>query len=158
MFRVQDGIVIEAEIQVVSQPNYQIKPILQRLGPPSEVWMWAIPEPFQGSLPTRFRLYFPEQGILLLYGTGGVRIDEEVNVCFDRRGGAILRLWNPAIWDTEGTKGFVERANDSSALTLEGDRPIEDVSNWNAEQFYTILTDPTRSDCLQTPADLWPAQ
>jgi hypothetical protein len=157
LFRVQDSIVIEAEVQVRSQPKYQIASILQQLGPPSEVWMWAIPEPYEGVLPTRFRLYFPEQGILVLYGTGGVRIGDEVNVCFDRRGGAILRLWDPVIWDPDGTKGFIERANDSSELTLEGDHPIEEVSNWDTEQFYTVLTDPEGLDCLRTPADLWPA-
>jgi hypothetical protein len=157
MFLAQDGIIIEAEVQVRSQPDYQIEPILQRFGQPSEVWMWTIPEPYEGILPTRFRLYFPEQGILVLYGTGGVRIGDEVNVCFDRRGGAILLLWDPEIWDPDGTKGLIERANDSSELTLEGDHPIEEVSNWNAEQFYTVLTDPTRSDCLLTPSELWPA-
>lgn len=155
LFRIQDGIVTEAEIQLRSQPDYQIVPILERLGPPSEVWMWTIPEPYEGILPVRFRLYFPEQGILILYGTNAVKSDDAVRVCFNERGSVTMRLWEPVIWDPQGDKGFVERANDSSELTLEGDKPIDDVSNWDTEQFYTVLTDATHSECLETPSNLW---
>ena len=158
LFRVQDSIIIEAEIQVVRQPKYQIEPILQQLRVPSEVWMWTIPEPYEDVLPADFLLYFPEKGVLIGYITGAMRMGDAVNVCFDRRGGVTMRLWDPSIWDPDGTKGFVERANESSELRLDRDfYPIEEVSNWSVEQFYTVLTDPTRSDCLQTPSDIWPA-
>ena len=119
--------------------------------------MWTIPEPREGILPSRFRLYFPERGVFVLYATGGVKNGDVVNVCFDGPGGVILLLWNPAIWDPDSTKGIVDRSNEGgSAFTLEG-YPIEEVSNWDTEQFYTILTDPTRSECLETPSDLWAA-
>lgn len=157
LFRVQDGKVIEAEIQLRSLPDYQIVPILQRLGQPSEVWMWTIPEPYEGILPAHFRLYFPEQGILVFYGTGAEKSGDEVKVCFNGLGSATIRLWDPIIWDPIGEKGFVERANDTSELILEGDRPIEEVSNWDTEQFYTILRDDSHSQCLQTPSNLWPS-
>jgi len=58
-FRTQDGVLIEALIDL-SDPSYHIVPLLQRLGQPSEIWMWTIPEPYEGILPSRFRLYFPE--------------------------------------------------------------------------------------------------
>jgi len=77
-------------------------------------------------------------------------------VCFDKSGGATLLLWNPSVWDPDGTKSIVDRANEGgTAFTLEG-FPIEEVSNWDTTQFYTILTDPTRSECLETPSNLWP--
>jgi hypothetical protein len=154
-FVAQDDIIIDIEIQLKSRPEYQINPILERLGQPSEVWMWTIPEPREGILPSRFRLYFPEQGVLVGYATGGMKIDDAVNVCFDERGGATILLWDPAVWNPNGDKGFIERTNESSELTLEGDRSIDEVSNWDAEQFYIILTDPTRSECLETPSNLW---
>jgi hypothetical protein len=158
IFLAQDGIVIEAEAQVRRQPNYQIEPILHQFGQPAEVWMWTIPDVYEGILPASFRLYYPEQGVLVAYAVEGVRVDNTVQVCFDKLGSVILGLWVPSIWDPDDTKGFVERANESSELGLDRDfYPIEEVSNWNAEQFSTILTDPTRSDCLQTPSDLWPA-
>jgi hypothetical protein len=154
-FYTQNKVVIEAEIQIHTQPDYQIKPILEQLGPPSEVWMWTISEPYEGSLPARFRLYYPEQGVFVGYAIGGMKIGDVVNICFDEMGGAALLLWDPTIWDPVGTKGIVDRANvGSSVSTLEG-FPIDEVSNWDVEQFYTILTDPTRSECLETPSNLW---
>lgn len=156
MFLAQDGIVIEVEAQVRRQPDYQIEPLLQRLGQPSEIWMWTIPDVYEGSLPVSFRLYYPEQGVLVAYAVGGVRVDDTVQVCFDGLGSVILGLWDPSIWDPAGTKGFVERANETSELGLDRDfYPIEEVSNWDVEQFYTILTDPTHSECLETPSNLW---
>lgn len=155
MFRAQDGIIIEAEIEIVWDPNYQIEPILQRLGQPPEVWMWTIPEPYEGVLPARFRLYFPEQGVLIGYGTGAVKMDDAINVCFDEDGGVVMLLWDPDIWNPTGDKGFIERTNESSELTLEGHQSIEGVSNWDVEEFYTILSASTHSECLQTPSNLW---
>jgi hypothetical protein len=156
LFRIQDGIVIEVEVQVRRQPNYQIEPILQRLGQPAEIWVWTIPDVYDGILPASFRLYYPEQGILIAYAVAGIKIDNDVQICFDRLGSVILRLWNPSIWDPDGIKGFVERANESSELGLDrGFYPIEEVSNWDVRQFYTILTTLAHSECLETPSNLW---
>lgn len=159
-FIAQDGIVIEAEIEANYAPEYQITPILQQLGQPSEIWMSTIPEPYYGLLPARFRLYFPEQGVLVLYGTGGVRAEDTVNVCFDGfdgREGSILYLWNPAIWDPDGNKTLAERANGTGSALIPEGYPINEVSNWNVEDFYTVLVNPTHTECLETPASLWPS-
>lgn len=158
MFLAQDGIVIEVEAQVRRQPNYQIEPLLQQLGQPAEIWVWTIPESYEGILPASFRLYYPEQGVLIAYAVAGSRVNDAVQVCFDGMGSVILGLWDPSIWDPDGTKGFVERANETSELGLDRDfYPIEEVSNWTVGQFYTILTDPSHSECLETPSNLWPS-
>ena len=155
LFRVQDKIIIEAEIEVIYNPSYQLKQFLQELGQPSEVWLRTIPNTYEGVLPVSLRLFFPDQGILVSYAVFGERIDDSIRVCFDERGGAIFRLWESTIWNPDGDKGFIERANESSELTLEGHRPIDEVSNWDVGQFYTILADPTRTECLETPSNLW---
>ncbi len=155
IFRAQDGIFTEAEIALNVQPDYQIRPILQRLGQPEEVWMWTIPKPFQGILPARFRLYFPEQGVFVIYATPGRKINDSVEICFDEPGGVSILLWDPGTWDPGGTKDIIDRANESSSIfALEG-FPIEEVSNWNTEQFYAALTNPNNSECLQTFSNLW---
>lgn len=154
-FVAQNDVVIEAEIELESNPNYQIESILQRLGLPSEVWMWTIPDPYQGVLPADFLLYFPKQGVLVGYRTNAIKMEDAVNVCFDGRGGATILLWNPTVWNPDGNKGFIERASESSELTLGGHRPIDEVSNWDVDQFYTVLSDPAHSACLETPSNLW---
>lgn len=159
IFFAQDGIVMEAEIAVKDAPEYRITPILQRLGRPSEIWMWTVQDMYYGILPAVFRLYFPEQGVFVVYGTGGVRVNDTVNVCFDgyEREGATLHLWNPSIWDPGGNKDLAERADGSSGGLISEGYPIDEVSNWDVEDFYTILVNPTHTECLETPANLWPA-
>lgn len=83
-------------------------------------------------------------------------MDEAVQVCFDGPGGTTLLLWDPAIWDPDGTKSINDRSDEGgTAFTLEG-HPIGEVSNWDVEQFYAVLNDPTGSECLKTPSNLWP--
>jgi hypothetical protein len=155
-FVAQDSIVIEAEIQVWYDLNYQIEPLLQQLEQPSELWMWTIPDAYEGVLPANFLLYFPESGVLAGYAVFAERVDDVVRACFDERGATALRLWDPTVWDPAGDKGLVERANESgSTFSLDGYFPIEEASNWDAGQFYSVLTDPNRTECLQTPSSLW---
>lgn len=150
MFHAQNDILTEAEIQLNILPNYQIEPILKQLGQPSEIWMWTIPESFEGFLPADFLLYFPEHGVLIGYQTDATKDESFINVCFDKQGAGTLFLWDP-----NDDKEFAERANESSELTLEGHRPLAEVSNWDIKKFYTVLTDPAHTECLETPSELW---
>lgn len=159
-FFAQRGVVIEVETTTNYEPEYQIAPILQQLGQPAEISMWTVPDVYEGILPAIFRFYFPEKGVMVVYGTGGVRVNDTVNICFDGfdgREGAILHLWNPSIWNPEGNKGIAERADGSSAGLISEVYPIDEVSNWDVEAFYTILANPAHTECLETPANLWPA-
>lgn len=160
IFFAQGDVVIEAEITANYEPEYRITPILQQLGQPAEIWMRTVPDIYEGILPAVFRLYFPEKGVFVVYGTGGVRVNDTVNICFDGfdgREGAILHLWNPSIWDPEGNKGIEERADGSSGGLISEGYPIDEVSNWDVEQFYNVLVNPTHTECLETPANLWPS-
>jgi hypothetical protein len=156
-FIAQNDVVIEAEIEVIYDQSYQIESLLQQLGQPSEIWLRTIPDTYEGVLPVSLRLFFPENGVLVSYAIFGERTGDVIQACFDHEGGAIVLLWDPIIWDINGNKGFIERTNESSELTLEGHRPLVEVSNWDVEQFYAILTDPTHSECLETPSELWSA-
>ena len=160
VYVVKSPIVMEAEITANYEPEYRITPILQQLGQPAEIWMRTVPDIYEGILPAVFRLYFPEKGVFVVYGTGGVRVNDTVNICFDGfdgREGAILHLCNPSIWDPEGNKGLAERADGSSGGLISEGYPIDEVSNWGVQDFYTILVNPTHTECLETPANLWPA-
>lgn len=158
LFLTQDGVVVEAEIQLKHHPDYQIEAMLKRFGQPADIWMWTIPEPVDGwGLPMRFHLYFPNKGILAGYATGGELIDDTVNGCFNSRGGISIRIWDPTIWDPTDEKGIEDRAQVSSSLRIDDSHPIEEVSNWDVEQFYNALIDPNHAECLETPSNLWPS-
>lgn len=155
-FVAQDNVLVESQIQLSNQPSYQIESILQLLGKPSDIWMWTIPEPYEDKLPADFILYFPNHGVLLGYRTGSIKSNEYVKVCFDKVGGATIDLWNPSIWDPNGNKDILERANQTgSAFRLDGYYPVDEVSNWDVEQFYTVLSNSTHTECLETPSNLW---
>jgi len=155
MFTILNGILIEAEIQVRKYENFTPISLMAQLGQPSEVWLWTIPEPYQGILPASFRFYFPEQGVLSAYREPVRNAGENVEVCFNADGGSILLLWNSNIWNPDGSKDFTERANASSELTLEGHQPISEVSNWDEETLYTNLLNPNSTECLETPSNMW---
>ncbi len=154
-FRGQNGVVLEAEIQVHKYENFTPLSLMEQFGQPSEVWLWTIPEPYQGLLPAYFRFFFPEKGILSAYAESGERVGGNVEICFNGDGGSILLLWNPDIWNPDGSKDFTERANASAELTLWENQPISEVSNWDEEELYTNLLNPGSTECLQTPSDLW---
>lgn len=155
-FRGQNGIVLEAEIQVHKYENFTPFALMRQFGKPTEVWLWTIPEPYQGLLPASFRFYFPDQGILSAYPEAASNTEDDyVKVCYDGDGGSILLLWNPDIWNPDGSKDFTERANASAELTLEGYQPISEVSNWDEEDLYNNLLNPNSTECLLTPSNLW---
>lgn len=154
-FRGQNGVVLEAEIQVRKYENFTPISLMTQFGQPSEVWLWTIPKPYQGLLPASFRFYFLEQGILTAYAESARNVGENVEVCFNGDGGSILLLWSPTIWNPDGSKDFTERANASAELTLEGHQPISEVSNWDEEALYTNLLNPNSAECLKTPSNQW---
>ncbi|MCB8941973.1 MAG: hypothetical protein H6655_26435 [Ardenticatenaceae bacterium] len=155
VFVFSNDILMEAEIEAVFYRNLNPLALMEEFGQPVEVWLWTIPEPFEGVIPASFRFYFPDEGILSSYAEWAENVEENVEVCFSGDGGTILLLWNPDIWDPDGTKNFAERANTSSELTLEGHQPINQVSNWDEEALYTNLLNPNSTECLLTPSNLW---
>jgi hypothetical protein len=155
-FLAQDGVVIEAMIELDWHPYYQIEPLLGRLGQPDEIWLRTIPNFREGVLPMYFLLFYPEKGVLISYAIDGERDDYHVRGCFNGLGGVILWLWEPLIWDPNGDKGFLERTDRGVYSLADGYQPIEEVSNWDAEHFHYVLSDPGHTECLETPAELWP--
>ncbi|MCA9900461.1 MAG: hypothetical protein H6654_04280 [Ardenticatenaceae bacterium] len=155
-FVAQNNILIEAEVQLIKQPSYQIESILRRLGQPSEIWMSTIPEPYLEQLPADFLLYFSKLGVIAGYRTSGEKVNDTISVCFNNTGGGTLHLWDPNIWDPNNSKGIVERTNQASSIfNLDGYHPIEEVSNWDVESFYTMLSNDGHIECLETPSELW---
>lgn len=155
-FVAQDGVVIEAMIEIDRHPDYQIEPLLNRLGQPHEIWLRTLPNFREGILPMYFLLFYPDKGVLISYAMDGERDNNHVLGCFNGLGGVAVRLWDPLIWDPDGDKGFLDRTERGDFSLAEGYLPIEEVSNWDAERFYIVLSDPGHTECLETPAGLWP--
>jgi hypothetical protein len=155
MLTILNGMLVEAEIQVRKYENFTPLSLMEEFGQPSEIWLWTIPEPFEGVLPADFLIYFPDDGILTGYRELANNIGGKVEICLNGDGGSTLLLWSPTIWDLFREKGFAERANASSELTLEGHKPIREVSNWDEIALYTNVIDPNSTECLETPSNLW---
>ncbi|HSH04547.1 MAG TPA: hypothetical protein VLL52_18700 [Anaerolineae bacterium] len=152
IYRTQNNIIQEIEAQIGRKDNYQLKPLLQTLGQPADVWLWTIPNSWQDLHPARLLVYFPEKGVLLSYSILAERKNENIHLCFNQSGDANILLWSP----DKSYETIEERAQSSSELTIEENmRPIEEISSWHVAKFYETIIN-NQSDCLQTPAELWP--
>lgn len=155
-FRGRDNVLLESEIQVKKYENFTPLSLMTRFGQPSEVWLWTIPEPFEGVLPADFLMYFPEHGILAGYRELASNSEENVEVCLNGTGSSSLLVWEPSIWDPNGELSFIDRAKASSELSLiTGQQRIEEVSNWDEATLYANVLDSASTDCLLTPSNLW---
>ncbi|HSH05213.1 MAG TPA: hypothetical protein VLL52_22045 [Anaerolineae bacterium] len=152
-----ETIIHEMEIQIDQGDQYRIIPMLETWGEPTDIWLWTIPNSREGSHPARLRIYYPNHGILAAYSLEVTTIDDQVHICFDQIENITFLLWDPAIWDPEGTKTFTDRANESGALKIEDNmRPITEVTDWDVQTFYEVATNVTATECMLTPAELWP--
>ncbi|MEM9774918.1 MAG: hypothetical protein AAF902_10075 [Chloroflexota bacterium] len=155
IYAMNENIVTNIEVNAGFAPNYQIKPLIERLGPPSEILLWTFSDSYEGLLPAYFQLYFPEKSVIVAYTISGDTSNEETNkICFDQEGETLLFLWSEIAEDI----GFIERSAQSIRLRdLSEFKAIQDISSWDVDQFVENVTDPSNDLCLETPTNLWKA-
>jgi hypothetical protein len=160
-FLAEDGIVVKANIIIGQHSYYQLEPLLQRFGSPAEVWMRTISDYEEdGRVPFIYTLYYPEHGILLDTGhfSAGAGTDTNMLVdCFEREDSLRIVMWDVASLDPAHEQFILD--NSIGLPETQGEyvqRPIAEVSNWNTDMFFTVLSDPSRTDCLETLSEIWP--
>ncbi|MCB0017961.1 MAG: hypothetical protein KDE09_09245 [Anaerolineales bacterium] len=154
-----DDVVSSIYIDAGRTPQYQIGSVLAQLGAPSETWIWTYPEPaFDGQITMSFVMFFPQKGTIAYYELPVVRQDDNVEACFDTEGLSIFYFWLPEELNPFGELSLKELVHPNSIFNVELSHPIQDVSNWDVNQFYSTLVDPNHTDCLETPADIWPSR
>ncbi len=127
--------------------RYMLPQLLATHGQPAEVRLRTFSSvPDGDELPFFLMLFYPHQGILVMYSGFTYERDGQIPVCPQQTGG-VLWLWSPER----------EMAFEDFVPVEEGPeyRSLEEATGWSIEQFYQTFVDPTNQTCLKTPADMW---
>jgi len=133
--------------------KYQIHSLLQTYGVPSSIWIKTYREDYrlpQNTVPFLVALFYRDKGILAVFGEA----DGQVSGSTIR--GCIVGTANLTLWSPNQNLTF----EDISAPKKWGDpiMPLEDVTDINTEDFYNRFKSGKSLPCIDTPAELWPAQ
>lgn len=139
--------------------RYQLHQILGLLGLPKQIFISAQQSaPVPQLPPARLVLDYSDVGIWVSYGYIPTQIGENLVICpqtslgkvspYNDIGGS-LRLFVPELTDSHSfsIQEYVNRI---------GGKYINEVTNMDIETFYNTFLEPTPSNCLETPANLWP--
>lgn len=133
--------------------------ILSNYGPPSSVLIGAWHEdPLLKSPFTPFStvLIYSDLGFMVEYISPSELIDGSLRGCPIQ---AYLNLW---AWSPEEDLSLADilakKPEDIGIVPLSIDyfKPLEQATSMTLEDFYETFRDPQTTQCLETPADLWP--
>jgi hypothetical protein len=174
IYRVRDGIITSMEVYIGEAHVYPLSDFLNNYGPPQEIWIHTYRNVYRnenvlGVLAFEVVLFYPERGILALYGAKSTDIKfGKVWGC--KMGGTPSKfgLWSPKERMTfdEAAKEF--RVYPPPVVEIEGLQamydegvlflPIEEATSMDVQEFYQTYKMPNSSVCMQTPTELWPEQ
>jgi hypothetical protein len=154
---VQNGIVerMRTYVSIGDPPpgyltQYELSAFLTTYGQPSEVWLSTYSSTFENNdLPFRVVLFYPEQGITVLYSDNGVSQEGIVSGCPQKGPASYVRLDAP---DLDLT---FEEVISNVAVFNTYYLPLEETTEIDVATFYQIFRDPDNTTCLETPASLW---
>lgn len=141
-------------------PDYRLPALLDKYGPPGEVWLYTYTSQVELNPPFALYLYYPEKGILAYIPSrhpekGDVQVqDGIIRGCVPYS--ATLFLWSPSEIQSIaeiGKRFVVEGLSSQENNTI---LPLQKTTGMDISSFYQRYKDPNQRPCLETPADLWP--
>lgn len=127
--------------------HYYLSEFLTTYGSPTEIWVSTYSS--FNELPFSVVLFYPDQGIVVLYSVSGVKQDDIVTGCIQQEPVRTFRLWFPPLGLT------FDQIKRTSAFNAEYLSLVESTGI-DLITFYERFKDPTNQLCLETPAELWP--
>lgn len=154
---VRNGIVeyINSRVSIGNTPpgyltTYLLPEFLGAYGQPAEVWLSTYPAAFENNeLPFVIVLFYPEQGIAVLYFAFGSREGEIVRGCPQQGPASFLSLWHAPL--NYAFADIQKRAAVYNADFL----ALEEATALDVNTFYETFKDADNTTCLETPAALW---
>jgi hypothetical protein len=128
--------------------RFALQQVLQTYGPPDRVLLRTFPSS-PNYLPFYLIVEYSETGILLFYEVGGVKLNEQIEGCFeDASSMAILSLPNTRTTDLDELNETWFGPDPNSPLLL-----IQDASGQDVSTFYENVLGGQL--CIVTEAELW---
>jgi len=159
VYRVENGVITSMEIKVGGQiPEYTLSAFLNTYGSPGEIWLSTYSTEYPaGVLPFQVVLFYPERGILAVYGPKNAQIvDDKVIGCQLDNSAWKFGLWSPKMAMTfmEAAVRFRMNPYEPGVLHL----PIEEATDMDVRSFYETYRHADSHVCIETPRALWPEQ
>jgi hypothetical protein len=151
VYAIQNDIIHIIDAHVANIPTYNLSQILSSYGKPEEVWVLTGREPREGDLPFDYALFYPQQRFMIEYSIQGELQEEIVVGCPSPGASVLISVWSPEVTFTFG-EIIDRRIPDSSTVFL----PLEAVTDMSIEQFFQIFKEADNTECIETPAELWP--
>ncbi len=133
---------------------YMLPRFLEFYGQPDKVLVKTFSSaPEGGWVPFRLMLFYPRQGVLVIYQGPNERVDQKIRWCPSKTNIA-LWLWSPerelALEDVAGMGPNLTAEELSTYLS------IEEATSMDIEAFYESFKDTGAQACLETQVNLWP--
>jgi hypothetical protein len=158
IYQVEEGVINTIEAQVVYSGSYTLSTFLETYGQPGEVWLSTYSTEYPaGVLPFLAALFYPDRGILAIYGPLQADIvGEVVRACNWDNPPSMFGLWSPdqEMSFIDAARHFRLNPDEPGFLLL----PLEEATNIDTQTFYEIFMASGNSECLETPIDIWPSQ
>jgi len=158
IYKVENDIIESMEISLGHAPVEKLSAFLETYGPPGEVWISTYSTEYPpGVLPFLVVLFYPDQGILAIFGPEQTWISgSNVYGCQMDRMPSMYGLWSPGREMTfmEAAREFRLNPDTEGFLML----PIEEATEMSVEDFYQTFKQPNSPTCIETPKELWPEQ
>jgi hypothetical protein len=155
-YRVNNDVIemIEVMFALDYYGAYLLPQILNMYGPPEEIWVRTFDRSRDLTLPFYLVLFYPQHGFMIRYYDDAELEAGSIRACFHQEERPLLWVWSPLQLMT-----FTEAAASSVNFGLDEEeqyRPLEEVTPIDVETFFARFSQPENSDCLYTPASLWP--
>jgi hypothetical protein len=146
-----NGVVGEIRIESLKYGLFSTpKGVLTAVGIPPKIYLGGEIDPYQHFQYFEVVLYYPEEGILAIYGN---REQEQkqftLNVCFAKYTYQDMYLW-PPLSSFEESRKFIFQQSPGVPFYL-----LQEVTDLTPEKFYHVFTT-AETPCITTPAEKWP--
>lgn len=152
-FRLSQGVITTIEVHSLEWLNYKMPQLLDKYGPPDEIWVSTYNDYPGTVLPFVITLYYGERGILAHYG---VFLDADQMQGDTIQGclvvSAELLLWTPQTSLTLKEAGDLFDWDSTGVPYL----PLEDATGMTVETFYRQFRGSPDPICIATARSLWP--
>jgi hypothetical protein len=156
IYKVENDIIESMEIELGHAPVERLSAFLKTYGSPGEVWISTYSTEYPpGFLPFLVVLFYPNQGILAIFGPENTWLSSsKVHGCQMDGTPSKYGLWSPEHEMTfmEAAREFRLNPDEKGFLML----PIEEATEMSVEDFYQTYKEPNSSTCIETPKELWP--
>lgn len=158
IYIVKNSVIESIEVSLGNRSSYSLSTFLKTYGQPDEVWINTYSTEYPvGVLPFLAALFYPQRGILAIYGPLKAEFNGTiVSACQWDNQPFMLGLWSPTqkITFMETARRFRMNPDEPGFLLL----PIEDATEMSVQTFYEIFKTPGIKECLETPREKWPEQ